>query len=83
MATRSLAAVGRTGWQTSIALATDLLVTLVFGGEHFQGWLDDATTETQNQMEGRFLLDVVVAQSSAIFELLPRKDEPLLVRGDP
>ena len=33
-------------------------------------------------MERRLLLDVVVAQRAAIFELLARKDEPLLVRRD-
>ena len=29
----------------------------------------EAATKTQDEMEGRFLLDVVVAQSAAIFEL--------------
>ena len=34
-------------------------------------------------MEGRFLLDVVVRESSSILQLLASKDQPLLVRGDP
>ena len=33
-------------------------------------------------MEGRLLLDVVVAQRAAIFQLLAREDEALLVRRD-
>ena len=34
-------------------------------------------------MQGRLLLDVVIAQSSAVFQLLSREDEPLLLRRDP
>ena len=33
-------------------------------------------------MKGRLLLDIVVGESAAILELLARKDEALLVRGD-
>jgi len=33
-------------------------------------------------MEGRLLLDVVVAQRPAVLELLAREDEALLIRGD-
>ena len=42
-----------------------------------------AATQTEHQMEGRLLLDVVVAQSAAIFQLLPSEDESLLVWRDP
>ncbi|KAF7077747.1 hypothetical protein CFC21_082267 [Triticum aestivum] len=41
-----------------------------------------ATTQAENQVEGRLLLDVVVCQSAAILKLLAGKDEALLVRGD-
>ena len=34
-------------------------------------------------MESALLLDVVVGESPAILQLLPGKDEPLLVRGNP
>ena len=34
-------------------------------------------------MEGGFLLNVVIGEGPAILELLPGKDEPLLVWGDP
>jgi len=58
-------------------------------GLHFQGdglarqSLDKdlhATSQTQNQMKRRFLLDVVVAQCTTIFQLLPSKYQTLLVR---
>src|SRR6187402_2590049 len=39
-------------------------------------------TETKDQMEGRLLLDVVVAQSTAVLQLLTSKDQSLLVRWD-
>lgn len=38
--------------------------------------------ETQHQVEGGLLLDVVVREGSAIFQLFPGKDESLLVRWD-
>jgi len=34
-------------------------------------------------MESGLLLDVVVAESATILELLPSEDQPLLVRGNP
>ena len=33
-------------------------------------------------MQGRLLLDVVVRQSATVLELLSRKDETLLIRGN-
>ena len=41
-----------------------------------------ATTQTEHQVECGLLLDVVVAQSAAILQLLARKDQTLLIRGD-
>ena len=41
-----------------------------------------ATTQTEDQVEGRLLLDVVIGEGAAIFELLARKDEALLVGRD-
>merc|ERR1712169_131891 len=40
------------------------------------------TTETEDQVKGGLLLDVVVGESTAIFELLSGKDQTLLVRGN-
>jgi hypothetical protein len=41
-----------------------------------------STSKSQDQMEGRFLLNVVVRKSSAVFELLSSEDESLLIRRD-
>jgi len=41
-----------------------------------------STSESEHEMEGRLLLDVVVLKSSAVFELLSGEDESLLVWGD-
>ena len=38
-----------------------------------------ATSQTQDQMEGGLLLDVVVCQGAAVLKLLAGKDEALLV----
>ena len=40
------------------------------------------TTESEDQVESRLLLDVVVAKSAAVLELLASEDEALLIRGD-
>jgi len=37
---------------------------------------------SQHKMQRGLLLDVVVRQGTPVLELLPRKDESLLVRGD-
>lgn len=38
------------------------------------------TTKAEDEMQGRFLLDIVIAQGAAIFQLLTSEDETLLVR---
>ena len=40
------------------------------------------STQSQDQVESRFLLDVVVGESTAVLELLAGEDETLLVRWD-
>jgi hypothetical protein len=40
------------------------------------------TTEAEDQVKSGFLLDVVVAKSTAILELLSCEDQALLVGGD-
>ena len=40
------------------------------------------TPQPQDKVKGRLFLDVVVGESAAIFELLPGKDQTLLVRWD-
>merc|ERR1712079_502433 len=40
------------------------------------------SSQSEHKMEGGLLLDVVVRESSSIFQLLSSKDQPLLVWGD-
>ena len=77
-----LAAVLGACWKTSVALAADLAVAVIFLGQKGKGWVHSTTTKTKNQMKGGFLLDVVVTQSTAIFQLFSGKDKTLLIRGD-
>lgn len=42
-----------------IAAAADFLLAVIFLGKDNQGRLDNTTTKTENQMEGRLLLDVL------------------------
>ena len=39
-----------------------------------------ATAQAEHQVKGRLLLDVVVRESAAVFELLAREDQALLIR---
>jgi hypothetical protein len=50
--------------------------------QHEKGRLDDTTAETQHQVERRLLLNVVVRQRAAVFKLLTREDQTLLIRRD-
>jgi len=40
------------------------------------------TTETEDEMKRRFLLDVVVGEGTAVFKLFPGENQSLLVRWD-
>ena len=41
------------------------------------------STQPQDKVKGGLFLDIVVGESSTILQLLPGKDQPLLVRRDP
>merc|ERR1719309_1732944 len=41
-----------------------------------------STPQSENKMKGRFLLNVIVRQSSPVLQLLTSKDKPLLVWGN-
>jgi hypothetical protein len=115
VSTLLLATVGGSGWETRVTLSADHLLAVVFGGKSLERGFDDTTSETEDQVEGRFLrpksdartsyrfeegsgrqsrarrqhgslvsylLDVVVAQGPAIFELLASKNQALLIRRD-
>merc|ERR1719158_743402 len=80
VATGLLPAVGSPGVQPGVTLPADNLVTVVFLGQNPQGGLDDSTSQSEDQVEGGLLLDVVVRQGPAILQLLAGKDQPLLIR---
>uniref|UniRef100_A0A2M3ZMK6 Putative ubiquitin/40s ribosomal protein s27a fusion n=1 Tax=Anopheles braziliensis TaxID=58242 RepID=A0A2M3ZMK6_9DIPT len=82
VATLLLTAVCRSRVQTSIALATDHLVAVVLLSQDTERRLDDTTTQSQHEMQGRLLLDVVVRKGTAILQLLAGEDQTLLIRRD-
>jgi len=59
-----------------------LVLDLLGGSVHLLLPLLGATTETQDKMEGRLLLNVVVGKGAAVFKLLSGKDQTLLVGGN-
>jgi hypothetical protein len=40
------------------------------------------TTQTEDQMQSRFLLDIVVTEGATVFQLLPSENQALLIGGD-
>lgn len=58
---------------------TDHLLAVVLGGKGFQRWLNDTTSKSKHKVKSRLLLDVVIGESSAIFELLASEDQSLLI----
>ena len=87
MSALALAAVGGLGWEASIALAANVLLALVDTSESSKRWLnldltDTAATESEHQVEGGLLLNVVVGESAAILELLASEDQSLLIGGN-
>jgi hypothetical protein len=78
----SLTTVGGTRRETSVTLTTDHLLTVVLGSQSLKRGFNNTTTETEDQVESRLLLDVVITQRTTIFELLTSKDKTLLIRRD-
>ena len=87
MTALALAAVGGLGWETSVALAADHLLALVLASKSGKRGLnlDDThatATETEHEMQGGLLLNVVVGKGAAILELLAGEDQTLLIGRD-
>ena len=82
MSTLPLPAIGSPRWESGVALTANSLLAVKLLGQKSQGGIVYTTTQTEDQMQSRFLLDVVIAQGAAIFELFSGKDETLLIRGD-
>jgi len=77
-----LSAVGGAGRETGVTFSANGLFAVESLGEEGEGGIVDATTKAQHQVQGRLLLNVVITQGAAVFELLSSKDESLLIRGD-
>eukprot|EP00532_Pseudo-nitzschia_australis_P002156 CAMPEP_0168189262 /NCGR_PEP_ID=MMETSP0139_2-20121125/16249_1 /TAXON_ID=44445 /ORGANISM="Pseudo-nitzschia australis, Strain 10249 10 AB" /LENGTH=162 /DNA_ID=CAMNT_0008112079 /DNA_START=99 /DNA_END=587 /DNA_ORIENTATION=- len=77
-----LAAVAGLGWKTGVALAADGLVTVELAGKHGQGRIVNPSSQTKDQVQGGFLLDVVIAEGASVLQLLSGKDQSLLIRGN-
>ena len=78
-------------WDTLLVLDLRLNVIdgirrLDFKGDGLAGQsLDEdlhATTETEDKVQGRLLLDVVIREGTAVLELLAGEDQALLVGGN-
>ena len=87
MAALALAAVGGLNGQTGVALAADHLVALELASKGSKRRLNldgaNATAaQSEHEMQGRLLLDVVVRKSAAILELLAGEDQTLLIGRD-
>merc|ERR1719481_1524851 len=80
MSASLLPAVSSPRVQPGITLPTDHLVTVVLLCQDTEGGLHHPTPQPQHKVQGGLLLYVVVRQCSAILQLLPSKDETLLVR---
>ena len=48
----------------------------------YREWSSAAATETEDQVESRLLLDVVILKGSTILKLLSSEDESLLIGRD-
>ena len=77
-----LAAVLGTRGEARIALSADRLFTVETLGQQRQRGVVDASTKSQHQVKSRFLLDIVVTQSAAVFQLLSGENKALLIRRD-
>ena len=87
VAALSLSAVLGLGREGSVALSADHFFALVLSGESSERGLNGdgssaTTSESEDQVEGGLLLNVVVRESSAVFELFSSEDQSLLIGRD-
>lgn len=82
MSTLGLPAIGGTWVQSRVAFAADHLVAVVFLGQDSQRWFNDTTSETEHQVKGGLLLDIVVGQCTSILQLFTGENQTLLVWWD-
>merc|ERR1711912_57679 len=56
--------------ESSVALSADELIAVVLLSEDLERWLNNTASESEDQVKGALLLDVVVREGSAVLELL-------------
>ena len=66
MTTFSLPAVGSLNRKSSVALSADFLVAVKFLSDGSDSGIHDTASESQDQVQGGLLLDVVVGQTPAV-----------------
>jgi hypothetical protein len=77
-----LSTVGRTGRKTRITFSANGLVTIESLGQERKRRVVHAPTQSKYQMKRRFLLNVIITQGAAIFQLFAGKNQTLLIRWD-
>lgn len=82
VSTLLLAAVLGLGRKSCVAFSAHGLVAVEFLGQERQGRIVDSSTQTQDQVQGGFLLNIVVRKSTSVFQLLAGEDQTLLIRGN-
>ena len=87
VAALSLSAVLSLGGKGGVALSADHFFALVLSGESSERGLNGdgssaTTSESEDQVEGGLLLDVVIAESATILKLLACEDQALLIGGN-
>jgi len=83
----SLSAVGSLNWEFGVALSADHFLALVLSSESGKGWFNldlshTTSSKSEDEMESGLLLDVIVGESSSVFELFTSEDKSLLIWGN-
>mmetsp|Transcript_79918 Transcript_79918/g.222307 ORF Transcript_79918/g.222307 Transcript_79918/m.222307 type:complete len:179 (-) Transcript_79918:8-544(-) len=79
VSTLLLAAVSGARRKAGIAFSANGFVAVELLCQESQRRVVDTSTKSQNQMQGGLLLDVIIAQSAPIFQLLSSEDQTLLI----
>ena len=87
MSALAFTAVGGLDWQLGVTLSANHLFALKCSCESSERWLNFAGSETtatksQDQVEGRFFLNIVIGKGASILELLSSEDKALLIGRD-
>lgn len=82
MSTLLLAAVGGAGWKAGVTLSANSFLAVELLRQQRQSGIVNTSSKSQHKVQGGLLLNIVITQSAAIFQLLSGENETLLIRGD-